>query len=193
MNYMPNPALIKRFVKGSAFFLFILLSDESAKGQPVYVNPDSLQWINFKGVIDASSPFVAFTRSWFGVTYKTSATGSISAEVKVVLIQDSSWVDYGKLNRFQSTAQAYLLNHEKIHYLLTIIEAKRLKKEILDKKILNSQDLKNAIASHLGILKTRNVQYDAETNHAKNVDAQNKWELLIKNELENLKDIQLDQ
>src|ERR1700719_1035831 len=103
MKYMSNLTPIKRFIKSSAFFLFILLSVEGANGQQVNFNPDSLQWVNYKGVVDASSPFVAVTNSWFKVTYKTSASGAIiSAEVKVVLMQDSSWVDYEKLNRLPS-------------------------------------------------------------------------------------------
>jgi hypothetical protein len=195
MKYLRNPKRAAIFYIGAILILFILGPKNKLNGQNIYVDPDMLQWTNYKGKMDFLSAFTAFTKSNIKVILGTSISYNPSdpPKIEVAFMQDSSWVNYFKLNQLSPRLQTYLLNHEKIHYLITIIEAKKLKKEISDKKINNIQELFTSFNNHSQMMNERNELYDAETNHSGNVLAQNRWEIETVKELNDLKSIILDQ
>jgi hypothetical protein len=194
MKYLQNRGLIKFLSKDSVLLLFLILLRSEMPAQSIYIDPDKLSWANFRGAMNPFSDFMAFTRSNFSTTIgKTLTYNPLNPpKIRVQFLQDSSWVNFVKLSQYSQALQVYLLNHEKIHYLITIIEAKKLKKEIIDKKITNIQQLFNTINNHQQIMANRNVLYDAETNHSGNVEAQNKWATEINKELNDLIKIPLD-
>lgn len=149
---------------------------------PAQVSPSTLQWSDFKGKPDLESKFDALI--YWGVNYSYSASAqelkgnTVVMDIKATyfLKEDSSWV---KANR----ASDRLLNHEKGHFKIAellvldfLYEANRgvyLKRNhqakieaLFDKTYKKYVDLQ--------------IQYDEETNHMKNAQAQKEWDVFLK-------------
>jgi hypothetical protein len=83
----------------------------------------------------------------------------------------------------------YILKHEQLHFDITEIYARKIRKKI---KLLesSSQDI-DYLALHKKLFnESRELQkrYDRETNHSKDFIAQNRWNDFVEQELKNLKE-----
>lgn len=143
-----------------------------------------LQWQDFKGQPHDDTDAVAVTAS--GITFcysiKTSNTKIIdfTTTLEAHFYPDKSWCS-------KARADDYILAHEQLHFDITELHVRKLRKQIAQVKV--SQNLK----SKLNLLhKTSNIElaamqnkYDTETNNAIDKDFQKQWELFIKKELQN--------
>lgn len=145
-----------------------------------------LTWSDFKGTPDPASPFAANTSS--GISYGWSMKGSAAGkeytyEVTSFFIPGKSWVKGG-------SASANLLSHEQLHFDITELFARKLRKALTEFDFDNARDLKadlQALYKHAEKERALMQQkFDVETRHSMNAAAQLEWQKLIKEELSKL-------
>ncbi len=147
---------------------------------------DALTWSDFKGAPDPKSPFSANTSS--GISYswsmKGSATGKeYSYEVISFFIPGKSWVK----NVNPSTN---LLAHEQLHFDITELHARKLRKALVEFDFEGARNLKvdlQALYKKAEMERaTMQKKFDMETGHSMNEAAQLEWQKFIKEELKKL-------
>lgn len=149
---------------------------------------EPLNWSDFTGNIDKSSSFDANTNS--GISYSWSLRSSEGIadflyKVETFFYPDLSWVKPGK-------ESLRLLAHEQLHFDITELHGRKLGK-IMDEFVPDLKaDIKKVLEKiyQKNELERRQMQqkYDRETDHGQNEEAQTRWELFIKAELERLKE-----
>jgi hypothetical protein len=142
-----------------------------------------LTWDDFKGRVDRSSKFAANTSS--GFDYNASMVGD---SMKIVLPTSfnprESWVK-------KKQKSPYLLKHEQVHFDITELHVRKMRKEILAQKYT----LKNFNKSVGKILKKYSKetnafqdQYDNQTEHSINKEQQQVWNKKVADGLKELED-----
>ncbi|MFO7721015.1 MAG: DUF922 domain-containing protein [Gillisia sp.] len=144
-----------------------------------------LTWNDFKAKSPENSKFKANTNT--GITYSwgirsEKGNESLTYEVKSFFFPKLSWVEQGSKNN-------HLLQHEQTHFDITELHVRKLRKGLSEidlnrnvRKILN--DLYNTIENERSLMQK---EYDRQTNHSLNREAEVKWQKLVKEELFKLK------
>jgi hypothetical protein len=147
-----------------------------------------LTWKDFAGAPDLQNDFDASTNS--GISYSWSLRSSETKaeffyKVQSFFYPELSWVKPGK-------DSAMLLKHEQLHFDISELHARKLRK-IMDgfvpdlktdlKKVLERIYQKNETAR-----RQMQERYDRETRHGQNEEAQVKWEIFIRSELDGLQE-----
>ena len=147
---------------------------------------NGLSWTNFQAAPDPKSPFSANTSS--GISYYWSMKGSAAGkeyqyEVTSYFLPKESWVKGGG-------ASENLLAHEQLHFDITELHARKLRKALVEFDFDNARNLKAELqALYTNIEKERALMqrdFDVETKHSMYEAAQLKWQRTIKAELEKL-------
>ncbi len=141
-----------------------------------------LVWADFKASPRAASKFAASVFPGFAYEGKTNvADGEIKLDIalKVYVLKSSSWVKPVARN-------PYGLNHEQRHFDIVKLIAARFKQKLTPEN-LTLEDY-NSIMQYLYLESFREMnrlqeQYDAETQHGINQDAQERWNKRIDTEL----------
>tara|TARA_R110002012_G_scaffold145936_1_gene304253 strand:- start:389 stop:928 length:540 start_codon:yes stop_codon:yes gene_type:complete len=145
---------------------------------------ESLSWNDFKASPKKHLPYKANTNS--GLSFSWNATENSSGielnyEVGSNFYPNRSWVK-------EIEEVDYLLAHEQLHFDITELHARKLRKALENyepgpkmKKELN--DIYFEIEQQRRQLQNR---FDKETNHSINKEAEFKWRVFIKQELEKL-------
>lgn len=146
----------------------------------------SLSWSDFKASPKKHLPYKANTNS--GLSFSWNSTESISGieltyEVRSNFYPNRSWVK--KIEEVD-----YLLAHEQLHFDITELHARKLRKALEsyepDEKMKKELD---AIYSEIEKQRRQmQTQFDKETNHSINKQAEFKWRQFVKQELDKLKD-----
>ncbi len=133
-----------------------------------------LKWSDFKGTPDPNSEYGALTYSGFRYSYqyKSGPEGTeVLFDVETFFDKNSSWV------RKETDA---LLRHEQIHFDITELHARRLRKALRAYKVKGSEtfeeDIKEIAAKVNRERDEMQNLYDSETNHSLNTEEQRKWE-----------------
>lgn len=145
---------------------------------------DSLQlkWEDFKGAPTYGTTVAAVTASGitFGFSSKMSETELVdySVYVDAHFYPDKSWFIEGR-------ADASILDHERLHFDITELHARKFKQRIAQTKFtisINSEMdyIHSSINNELTLMQKK---YDRETNHSQNVQKQMEWQKYIKLEL----------
>ncbi|MEG9328172.1 protein of unknown function [Salinimicrobium catena] len=142
-----------------------------------------LTWNDFSGVPDLHNDFDASTNS--GISYSWSLRSSetkaeLFYKVRSYFYPDLSWVKPGK-------DSALLLAHEQLHFDISELHARKLRK-IMDGYV---PDLKSDVKEVLERIYEKNEnarrqmqeKYDRETRHGQDEAAQEKWEIFIRSKL----------
>jgi hypothetical protein len=140
-----------------------------------------LTWEDFKGIPDDENfpNALAVTNSGFGVQY--SGIGIFSKTkifVKTVFITNGSWVrDEGRT--------PYVLTHEQIHFDITEIYARKLRKALAEAniKFLKRGDIEEIYWKLHNEWEGRQSLYDIETQFGEKFETQRKWKSIIEIEL----------
>ena len=144
---------------------------------------NALTWQDFKGPVDPNSPFFANTTS--GISYswsmRSSARGKeYSYEVFSFFIPERSWVRAGG-------GSSNLLAHEQLHFDITELYARKLRKALVEFDFENSRDVKSALQNLYKKMETERAllqkKFDAETEHSIDEAAQLKWQKFVTEEL----------
>lgn len=149
-----------------------------------------LVWSNFKSEINnqRGKDIVAYTHcGWvYSVVKSSNPKGAAKVNIETVFNEDKSWKDAEKIND-------YVLNHEQKHFDIAEIFARKIRKEIIGKIKTSSDYDKYFQPMYNRILKDyKNFQalYDGVTEHGMNKEKQAEYNILINEELEQLKNYQ---
>ena len=164
----------------SCLFSLCLVQEERA-----YTWSDDLQltWEDFKGKPSYGSTVVAVTASGisFGFSTKMSENKLVDydAFVDAHFYPDKSWY-------IKEHANAIILDHERLHFDITELHARKFRKRIAQTKFtLKISDQMERIHTAINDeLKQMQQQYDLDSNHSQNVAKQKEWQQRIKLELE---------
>ncbi len=143
-----------------------------------------LSWSDFKASPKKHLPYKANTNS--GLSFSWNSTESISGielnyEVRSNFYTNRSWVK-------EIEEVDYLLAHEQLHFDITELHARKLRKA-LESYEPNEKMKKELDAIYSKVEKQRRqmqTQFDKETNHSINKEAEFKWRVFIKQELDKL-------
>ncbi|GAB3649112.1 hypothetical protein GCM10028791_14030 [Echinicola sediminis] len=153
------------------------------KGDTVFYHNDrKLTWDDFEarphpGSSYSASIFTSF--AWEGDPFVEEGALNLELVVKVFMLKASSWVK-------ASVRDDYGLNHEQRHFDITKIIVERFKEKVRQMELTpDSYDGKIGflyIETYREMNKMQEA-YDQETDHGKNKMAQERWNLLIDQEL----------
>lgn len=144
-----------------------------------------LQWEDFNGTPTRGTTVVAVTASGlsFGFSTKMTETQLVdyTAFVDAHFYPDKSWY-------VKERANSVILDHERLHFDITELHARKFKQRIAQTKFdlsINSQmeRIHNTITDELRQMQQK---YDTETDHSQNVDKQKEWQKFIKVQLDRL-------
>jgi len=144
-----------------------------------------LQWEDFNGTPTRGTTVVAVTASGlsFGFSTKMTETQLVdyTAFVDAHFYPDKSWY-------VKERANSVILDHERLHFDITELHARKFKLRIAQTKFdlrINSQmeRIHNTITDELRQMQQK---YDTETDHSQNVDKQKEWQKFIKVQLDKL-------
>jgi len=134
----------------------------------------NLSWKDFKGEVSVTSDAVASTATGITFGYAIGNTNntisSFKAEVYAHFYPLRSWVKPEGLN-------AYVLEHEQLHFDITELHARLLRKELLKLRISDNlkqrvQALHDRISADLDRMQSL---YDLDTRHSLDKAAQERW------------------
>lgn len=137
--------------------------------------PKKLTWDDFKGIADQSSPHYALTWSRVNYTSSIDAIGKITCNVKCSFLTNKSW------KKTDKSLTAYLLEHEQIHFNITELYARKLRKALSEycSTHVNSAATSNEMGAIFNKLLEElyafHAQYDLETDHSKIAVKQQEW------------------
>lgn len=141
-----------------------------------------LSWSDFKGKPLPSSRFAAEIFPFFAFEESRSIENSVikvNLKLKTYLVRSFSWVkDFAR--------NSYTLNHEQRHFDLMKIASEQFRKEIISQKLRPDNYEGVLSVEYLNTLREMNrrqVQYDLETKHGSDEEAQKTWNLKIDKEL----------
>lgn len=147
-----------------------------------------LTWQDFSGVPDLSNPSHANTSSGISYSWSMKQSGDeieFIYDVQSYFIPGKSWVKPGK-------ESPHLLAHEQLHFDITELHARKLRKAMEDFDIRSTKNIKPALqiiyknneASRTEMQK----RFDSESRHSMAPEAQLKWREFVNEELKNLDD-----
>jgi len=163
------------------FGLFLVQQDRSV----AWSDDLQLQWTDFNGKPTQGTTVVAVTASGisFGFSSKISETRLIdySAFVDAHFYPDKSWYIKERSNNV-------VLDHERLHFDITELHARKFKKRIAQTKftLKISDEMERIHTAINDELRQMQQKYDQETNHSQNVTKQKEWQQHIKLQLEKL-------
>lgn len=154
-----------------------------------------LTWADFKGPIKKSNKMqAAMIATGISMELESNETNdSLLVSVKAYAYKRDSWKD-------KSATSDYLLNHEQMHFNITELYARMLRKEISNLNLFGKKLTSEINKQYKIIMKKlviRQKLYDSETNHSIDKEQQERWnqminEALIKYEAWSITELQLD-
>lgn len=162
-------------IKLIVFSLIFLMSNQ-AIGQLAWSDSFHLKWSDFKGLPAWSSDLGALSTTSIECDYFFSDS-YLQYTVTAVFYQDESWV---------IDSSKYLLEHESMHFAITEIYARKIRKylsKVTDKK---DEVIRNTISSLISKMNGYQTLYDEQTNHSLEITQQKKWAILIRKQLQSL-------
>lgn len=155
----------------------------TAQQKMEWTSSDQLSWKNFKAKPRATSPYHALTNS--GISFETTyENGVMNITVLCTFNPLESWVKPDKKSD-------ELLKHEQVHFDITELYARKLRKALKEFKWERStleRDLGKLFDRYLGMQDKAQHRYDEETDHSKNKEAQAAWNKRMAKELKELED-----
>jgi hypothetical protein len=144
---------------------------------------ERLSWSDFKGKIPTSSRAAATTAS--GITYRYSANGNrddfeVNFKIDTHFYPNKSWYN-------PELCDAVILGHEQLHFDISEIYARKLKKRLNESSFNRSnvrakvRKIYNQINNELNDFQNK---YDRETNFSRNREQQLIWNEKIASELQ---------
>jgi hypothetical protein len=172
------------------YLVLILLAYcfESRAQQGIIIDPSNLSWANYKGTVDSITQMYAATNTG----YEISIDGR-KVKVCAYFYPSVSWVKMFDLVIQRSPGYIdSLLIHERLHYSITILTAKKVKQFLERNRVRSSSEL-NAVNKQFHIWRdSLNAVYDADSDHGDDVLGQDKWNKQIEKQLDSLVDIRLE-
>ncbi len=141
----------------------------------IWTKHDPLVWDDFSHK-PMNEHFGALTAT--GIPYSfTSKHTSFEIEVFAVFDRDESWVN-------KTFANEKLLAHEQVHFDITELWTRKLRKSIEEADFVNAEILNSFYNVHLSDLRRMQAFYDEETHHSLQSTEQQRWVNFVKKELQ---------
>lgn len=169
-------------------FLFILIFTVPLMAQDdeeLYWNKNErLSWSDFKAKPQKNLPYKANTNS--GISFSWNSTQrnkdiSLDYKVESIFYPNKSWVK-------EIEEVDYLLAHEQLHFDITELHARKLRKALENYKPGNN--IKKELDSIYSVIEKQRQQmqnrFDKETNHSINKETEFEWREFVEQELEKL-------
>lgn len=180
---------MKKAILSTLFLLFVSFTVKAQlPDDRVAWSPELLTWDDFSGEPDPSNPFHANTSSGISYSWSMRQLGDdmeFIYDVQSFFIPEKSWVRPGK-------DSPHLLAHEQLHFDITELHARMLRKTMEELDVKGTKNLKPTLqAIYNNLEKSRaNMQkrFDAESRHSMVPEAQLKWQKYIEEELKKLED-----
>ena len=148
--------------------------------QIVWTADRKLTWADFKGVPDTKAfpNTLAVTNSGFGFETGFNVFKEGGLFVEATFNNYGSWV-------IPKGRNDYVLRHEQIHFDLTEIYSRKLRKTFADAKIKPQEGAraKQIFDAIFAELNKRQKKYDSETKHGEKERTQKYWESVVEIEL----------
>jgi hypothetical protein len=119
--------------------------------------------------------FAALTTSGITLSYTAKPT-CYNIEVSAVFDKDLSWVN-------KQLATENLLTHERLHFDITELHTRLLRKRISELPYIDDIGLNNLYTQSINDLKQMQQDYDEETHHSLYTSEQLKWEKEIADQI----------
>ena len=140
-----------------------------------------LSWDDFAGAPDPAFSFTAYTHTTTKYQFHWDRNGRLSITVDCYFLKDESW------KRPERNLTPDLLQHETGHFNISEVFARKLREAFENYTLTHrhspttQSDLDVIYKSVMDQKKAIQAQYDEETNHAKNKEAQEAWDNKIAN------------
>lgn len=181
---------MKKIIGIGLFFLFISLQlkaqNSDSTHNKVYWNQDStLIWEDFQGIPDTSSQLSAYSTFSLPFGFTSDGEGEIWVTLKVFLAKKDSWVIKAEENDL-------LLKHEQVHFDIAELYRRKIIKALKNTsltKINYMQKINDIINRYwTNEYKSRQNEYDKDSDYSRNIKGQIKWTKLIKKEIQEYDD-----
>ena len=145
-----------------------------------------LTWDDFKGERNTKSDAVAVTASGITFSYAVRKSGIRIMDFKALVVAhfypEKSWV-------VKELADDYILAHEQLHFDITELHVRKLRKRISEIKVSQNLDrILNTLHQDMNKQLTEmQNQYDTETNNSIDKITQAKWIMYVAKELKKYK------
>lgn len=163
--------------------LFICTSITESKDIIYWKDGQELTWADFAGTpINNHHNFGALTSSGI-VHYKGCKNGKINFMVRAYFERNESWVK-------TEARTDYHLSHEQIHFDITELYARKLRKALSNREFLcgEEKEFETFVSNWQENWSLEQQNYDLHTRHSLDHDHQKSWYYRIKMELSLLKD-----
>lgn len=177
---------MKKLLLNSLLILLISFGARAQIGEDrIGWEENALTWQDFHAPPDPNSPFSANTSS--GISYswslKTSVLGKeYQFEVESFFNPQRSWV--------KDSNSVHLLAHEQLHFDITELHARKLRKAMVEFDFKKSREVKSSLQEiYKNVERERALmqeKFDKETKHSMNEEAQLKWQKYVTEELKKL-------
>lgn len=185
-NTPPKQAIMIK----STFFLAILLifvfisSSNTDSPDILYWTPDyRLTWNDFEGIPAYEHDNISALTSSGIVHYAGCKDGKIIYKIQAYFEKNSSWVKSEALT-------AHHLKHEQIHFDITELHARRLRKELENRNFPCGEEaaFESFVTQYLRNWESDQSIYDLNTQHSIDEEKQTEWFHKVARELELLSD-----
>ncbi len=146
-----------------------------------------LVWSDFQGKAPASSEFAAFTMTRVNLESAYTGRGKLwkgEFKVEAVFLPQKSWARDNRRSRSER-----VLAHEQLHFDIAELSARKLRKALseLPEWSTDVKQKANALFDKL-VAEGEQMQkrYDQETNHGLDAKQQERWKLMVEDELQKL-------
>lgn len=164
--------------------VFILFTNAYVHGQARFCETiawgESLSWSDFKGRKGPGQPGAALSSCIIHLQISYPSTNTISVTVEAKFCKDRSWA---------TDTNASLLAHEKGHFDIAELFARKLRQRIATNHFDDNKEEEIIMDLYRSTNKEMDVwhdQYDRETSHSRNKEAQTRWEAKINKEISSL-------
>lgn len=166
-------------------FVFGVSFKQTQSTNEIYWQPNQyIQWNDFKGTPNVNSNLIALSTVGFKVNFSWEGKNR-SAAVYAVFYQNDSWT------KVFNTTETELLKHEQLHFDITELFARKLRKE-LSKRKFKSKYVNKEIQCVVDRLEREKNDYqnlyDKETKHSQSIKQQIDWEKSVAVQLEELRE-----
>lgn len=165
-------------------FTLLLVSFFSSENDPVKMQWDEnrkLTWTDFKASPAKGADYVASTSSGisFSFSYKLDEELTYNYTVESFFYPEESWFK-------EAFASAYILQHEQTHFDISEVHARILRKRISEASFSKAikKEMKALYQKVEGERQTMQNLFDSETEHSKNKEKEQQWELYVAQQLE---------
>jgi len=147
---------------------YLSYAQTNAKGMLVkWDSENKISWDNFP-VKDTNDRFAAEANTFFKANFYLK-NDSVFCQVVTYLNAGRSWK-----KPFLQTGDEYGIKHEQMHFDITEIFARKIRKELIDSSV-NEQEVEKIYFDHSKACREFQQLYDNETRHSLDKKKQERW------------------